>query len=70
MFAIIIIVLPDVWRSAACTGEVSGLLRKEVEMSVSEAFQFIIMLCAVAMLFYTIGKDIHKQKKSDSDTKK
>ena len=66
MFAIIIIVLPDVWRSAACTGEVSGLLRKEVEMSVSEVFELVIMLCAIAKLFYTIGKDISKRKRNDN----
>ena len=47
-----------------------GFSGRRYAVSVSEAFQFIIMLCAVAMLFYTIGKDIHKQKKSNSDTKK
>ena len=45
------------------TGEVSGLLRKEEAMSVSEVFQLVIMLCAIAKLFYTIGKDISKHKK-------
>ena len=48
------------------TGEVSGLLRKEVEMSVSEVFELVIMLCAIAKLFYTIGKDISKRKRNDN----
>ena len=48
------------------TGEVSGLLRKEVEMSVSEVFELVIMLCAIAKLFYTIGKDISKRKRKDN----
>ena len=47
------------------TGEVSGLLRKEVDMSVSEVFELVIMLCAIAKLFYTIGKDISKRKRND-----
>ena len=51
------------------TGVVSGPLRKEEAVSVSELFQFITMLCAVAAIFYRIGKDINN-KKDNNDTKK
>ena len=47
------------------TGEVLGLLRKEEAVNISETFQFVIMICAIAKLFYTIGKDISKQKKEN-----
>ena len=49
------------------TREVSGLLRKEEAVDVSETFQFVIMLCTIAKLFYTIGKDIFKQKKNEDN---
>lgn len=52
------------------TGEVLGLLRKEEAVSVSEVFQFVILLCAVSKLFYDFGKDINANKKEEKNTKK
>ena len=52
------------------TGVVIGPLRKEEAVSVSELFQFVTMLCAVAGIFYRIGKDINDNKKDNNkDTK-
>ena len=52
------------------TGEVLGLLRKEETVSVSDIIEFVIMLCGVAMLFYTIGRDKNENKSEEKNTKK
>jgi len=52
------------------TGEVPGLLRKEETVSVSDIIEFVIMLCGVAMLFYTIGRDKNDSKSENTNTKK
>ena len=39
-------------------------------MSVSEIFQFVIMICAIAKLFYEIGRDIRDNKREEKNTKK
>ena len=52
------------------TGVVQGLLRKEEAVIGSEIIEFVIMLCGVAMLFYTIGRDKNENKSEEKNTKK
>ena len=52
------------------TREVLRLLRKEETVSVSDIIEFVIMLCGVAMLFYTIGRDKNDSKSENTNTKK
>ena len=52
------------------TGVAFGLLRKEEAVIGSEIIEFVIMLCAVAMLFYTIGRDKNENKSEEKNTKK
>ena len=48
-----------------------GYSGRRKDLSTTEFLQFVIMLCAVANLFYTIGKDIHDEhKKGKKSTKK
>ena len=44
------------------TGVAFGLLGKEEAVIGSEIIEFVIMLCGVAMLFYTIGRDKNENK--------
>lgn len=52
------------------TGVAFGLLRKEEAVIGSEIIEFVIMLCGVAMLFYTIGRDKNENKSEEKNTKK
>ena len=52
------------------TGVAFGLLRKEEAVIGSEIIEFVIMLCGVAMLFYTIGRDKNDSKSENTNTKK
>ena len=52
------------------TGVAKGLLRKEEAVIGSEIIEFVIMLCGVAMLFYTIGRDKNENKSEEKNTKK
>ena len=52
------------------TGVAFGLLRKEEAVIGSEIIEFVIMLCGVAMLFYTIGRDKDENKSEEKNTKK
>ncbi len=52
------------------TGVAKGLLRKEEAVIGSEIIEFVITLCGVAMLFYTIGRDKNENKSEEKNTKK
>jgi len=63
-------VLLDGWRSVTSLGKCKGFLGRRDAVSISEVFQFVTMLCAVAALFYRIGKDISKNRREKDNTKK
>ena len=52
------------------TGVAKGLLRKEEAVIGSEIIEFVIMLCGVAMLFYTNNKKKNENNSEEKSTKK